>query len=200
MLRSQILIGFTVVALGATIVAPGAKAFPPCGRTACGDEVAASGLTGTQRSACFKQVIADCKAGACSCTGGSPPCSCVCGDGLCGPSENCSTCPQDCDPCAATTTTTTTTTSSCPPATGFYCGGVGCGPGGAPGCFPEGICPQGMTCDQTTCLCTGATILCDDPKLGGATCNFCKYGTCPAGMTCGGVPKSSGCGYDCACH
>jgi len=102
-------------------------------------------------------------------------------------------------PTTATTTTTITTTSSCPPATAFYCGGVGCGPGGAPGCFPEGDCPQGMTCDEK-CTCTGATIPCGDPRLSGLTCNFCKYGTCPPGMTCGGVPKTGACGYDCACQ
>jgi hypothetical protein len=28
----------------------------------------------------------------------------------------------------------------------------------------------------------------------------CKWGTCPLGMTCGGVPKSGACGFDCACQ
>jgi hypothetical protein len=104
-----------------------------------------------------------------------------------------------CDACPSTTTTTTT---SCPPATAFYCGSAECG--GSPGCPPffPALCPQGMTCTTmgTTCGCTGATIPCGDPRLSGLTCNFCKWGSCPPGMTCGGVPKSGGCGFDCACQ
>src|SRR2546425_12549708 len=108
----KMLAGFTLLALGVCVVASVANAASPCGRKACSDEVAASGLSGMARSACFKQVIADCNAGACSCTGGSPPCSCVCGDGLCGPAEDCSTCPADCGACPTTTTTSTTTSTS----------------------------------------------------------------------------------------
>src|SRR5436309_350626 len=47
----------------------------------------------------------ECREGLCSCTGGSPPCGCVCGDGLCGPAEDCSTCPADCGSCPPTNTT-----------------------------------------------------------------------------------------------
>ena len=99
MAARKALAGFAVLALGAGITASVATALSPCGYRACSDEVAASGLSGQARGACVKQAIADCRAGLCSCTGGSPPCSCVCGDGLCGPSEDCSTCPQDCGPC-----------------------------------------------------------------------------------------------------
>src|SRR6058998_3457607 len=154
----EVLAAFAVLALGVGVLTSVTNAAPACGHKACTDEVAASGLTRTQRVACFKQVVADCEAGSCSCTDGSPPCSCTCGDGLCGPSEDCSTCPQDCGPCAITTTTiTTTTTASCPPATAFYCGGVGCRPDGAPGCPPgPALCPSGMTCDPMTCESTGA--------------------------------------------
>jgi hypothetical protein len=102
----------------------------------------------------------------------------------------------------ATTSVTTTTTSTCPPATAFYCGDVGCG-GGSPACpgLPA-LCPSGMSCTTTgaTCGCTGESIPCGDPRLSGLTCNFCKWGTCPPGMTCGGVPKQGECGFDCACH
>ena len=206
MVARKLLVAFAALELGVGIMASVATAFPPCGHRACSDTAAASGLSGRARAACVRQVIADCTAGLCSCTGGSPPCSCVCGDGLCGPSEDCATCPQDCGPCPTTTTsTTTTTTSSCPPATVLFCGTASCG-GGVSVCGPPGsgpfLCPPGMTCTatETTCGCTGATILCGDPRLSGATCNFCQWGTCPPGMTCGGVPRASGCGFDCACH
>ena len=105
-------------------------------------------------------------------------------------------------PAPTSTTTTVTTTSSCPPATAFYCGAApGCG--GSPACAgPPALCPQGMTCtgSETTCGCTGPAIPCGDPRLSGITCNFCQWGTCPPGLICGGVPKASGCGFDCACH
>ena len=119
--------------------------------------------------------------------------------------------------CGATTTTTSssvpgssstvTTTSSCPPATAAYCGAADCGIGGMPGC-PQflgqpPLCPSGMTCTATgesTCACTGESIPCGDSRLSGLTCNFCKWGTCPLGMVCGGVPKDGSCGFDCACH
>src|SRR5438128_12666962 len=108
MAARKVLVGFAVLAVGAAIKASVATASSPCGRKACSEEVAASGLSGQARGACLRQVIADCRAGLCSCTGGSPPCSCLCGDGLCGPPEDCTTCPQDCGPCPTTTTTTTT--------------------------------------------------------------------------------------------
>ena len=77
MAARKVLDGFAVLALGAAIVAPAATASSPCGHRACSEEIAASGLSGQARAACVKQVIADCRAGRCSCTGGSPPCSCV---------------------------------------------------------------------------------------------------------------------------
>ena len=104
----------------------------------------------------------------------------------------------------APATITITTTSTCPPATAAYCGAADCGEGGMPSCDPtfSPFCPQGMTCTTmgATCGCTGPTIPCGDPRLSGLTCNFCKWGTCPPGMTCGGVPKSGACGFDCACR
>lgn len=104
---------------------------------------------------------------------------------------------------SGTTATTTTTTSTCPPATAAYCGGADCGQGGMGGCPPfPSLCPQGTVCTTTgtSCACTGESIPCGDPRLSGLTCNFCKWGTCPPGMTCGGVPKQGACGFDCTCH
>ena len=92
-------------------------------------------------------------------------------------------------------------TSTCPPAKAFYCGESNCG--GTSGCPPiPSICPSGMSCTSTgtSCACTGESIPCGDARLSGLTCNFCKWGTCPPGMTCGGVPKQGECGFDCACH
>ncbi|HYR95383.1 MAG TPA: hypothetical protein VEM57_01550 [Candidatus Binatus sp.] len=107
-------------------------------------------------------------------------------------------------PPPTTTTTTTTAGTTCPPATAAYCGAADCGEGGIPSCDPliHPLCPPGMTCTTmgATCGCTGPTIPCGDPRLSGASCNFCKWGTCPLGMTCGGVPKSGVCGFDCACQ
>jgi hypothetical protein len=113
MAARKVLIGVAVLALGGGVLASVANAAPLCGSKACRDEAAASGLTDVARRACLKSLISDCQAGLCSCTGGSPPCSCVCGDGLCGPSEDCSTCPQDCGLCPTTTTTTTIPCSLC---------------------------------------------------------------------------------------
>ena len=144
MAARKVLVGFAVLALGAAIKASVATAFSPCGYRACSDEVAASGFGGQARGACLRQVIADCRAGLCSCTGGSPPCSCVCGDGLCGPSEDCSTCLQDCGPCPTTTTTTTTIAT---PQCNRDCSGLSCPPGEVGlylrtqcGCAPEPGC------------------------------------------------------------
>ena len=98
MTARKVLAGFAVLALAVGVLASVANAAPSCGHKVCSDEAAASGLTGAARGACLKSLISDCQAGACSCTGGSAPCSCVCGDGLCGPSETCATCAQDCAP------------------------------------------------------------------------------------------------------
>jgi hypothetical protein len=192
MAAREVLVGFAVLALGAVTMASVAKAFPPCGYRACGDEVAASGLSGKTRGACLKQVIADCRAGLCSCTGGSPPCSCVCGDGLCGPSEDCATCPEDCGTCPPTTTTTTMrslflcTTTTIPL----------CGPGPIPHtCSSFGACPGGQTCqtDPSGCSCVGPA-----PACGDAGVFFCSTGTCPAGQGCQTVCGADG-NLSCQC-
>jgi len=133
----EVLAAFAVLALGVGVLTSVANAAPACGHKACTDEVAASGLTRTQRVACFKQVVADCEAGSCSCTGGSPPCSCACGDGLCGPSEDCSTCPGDCGACLTTTSTTSTTTTT----VGATCG--------------NNVIEPGEQCDGTSGTCAG---------------------------------------------
>src|SRR5207247_438715 len=83
--------------------------------------------------------------------------SCVCGDGLCGPAEDCSTCPADCGSCPPTNTTTTTT--SCPTTTapltciGSFSGACGTAP-----------CPPGQTCiegSSGSCECVGPPPPCD---------------------------------------
>jgi hypothetical protein len=81
MAARKMLVGCAVLTLGVGMTVSVATALSPCGYQACSDEVAASGLSGQARGACIRQVMADCRAGLCSCTGGSPPCSCVCGDG-----------------------------------------------------------------------------------------------------------------------
>ena len=129
MVARKVLAGFAVLALGAAIMVPVATAFPPCGRKACSEEVAASGLSGQARRDCFKQVIADCNAVACSCTGGSPPCSC---------------------PTTSTTTTSTTssTTPTCPATTPNFCPATG-------ECLAP--CAPGSTFKPTTCACEGTS-------------------------------------------
>jgi hypothetical protein len=112
MAARKVLTGVAVLALVGGVLASVANAALPCGRKACSDEAAASGLKNDARRACLTSLISYCSAGLCSCTGGSPPCSCVCGDGLCGPSEDCGTCPQDCGTCPTTTTTSTTTSTT----------------------------------------------------------------------------------------
>ncbi len=196
MAARKVLVGFAVLALGVGITASVATAFSPCGYQACSDEVAASGFSGQARGACLRQVIADCRAGLCSCTGGSPPCSCVCGDGLCGPPEDCSTCPQDCGTCTTTTTSTTTTMtrplSFCTTTTIPLCG-----PGSPPQTCPPNFaaCPGGQTCqtDPTGCSCVGPAPACSDAGV-----FFCSSGTCPAGQTCQTVCGADG-NLSCEC-
>ena len=146
----------------------------------------------------IKRDAAHCSAsnGSTACAGSYTSCCDAC------TSTGCSTTSTTTTAFSTTTTTTTTTTTSCPLATAAYCGGPNCGLGGFGSCAPEAFCPQGSICTTTgtTCGCTGAAIPCGDPRLSGLTCNFCKWGTCPPGMTCGGVPKTSGCGFDCACQ
>jgi hypothetical protein len=90
----------------------------------------------------------------------------------------------------STSSTTVTVTSSCPPLTAFYCGVGGCGP------FPPPLCPPGLTCDLQTCTCVGPAIPCGDLH----NPNFCRWGECPSGMTCGADPTSTSCPQSCACH
>jgi len=74
----KILAAFGVLALGLglALMASRVGAAPACGHHPCSDEVAAAGLSGKARAQCFKGVIAACKAGSCSCTGGTPACAC----------------------------------------------------------------------------------------------------------------------------
>jgi len=74
---------FAVLVLGAAMTASVATAVSPCSYRACKDEVAASALRGHARGTCIRHVLANCRAGRCSCTGESPPCSCGCGNGGC---------------------------------------------------------------------------------------------------------------------
>jgi len=95
MATRKVLLVLGVLALGAALTLAGSRAdsTPPCGRTACSDEVAATNLSGRSRAACFKAVIAACSSGTCSCTsGGSDNCVCIPADGSC----TCS--PQPCTP------------------------------------------------------------------------------------------------------
>jgi hypothetical protein len=77
MAARKVLVGLAVLALSASMTPSVAAAFSPCGHHACKDEVAASGLGRRARSACTRRLMADCRAGVCSCTGESPPCSCA---------------------------------------------------------------------------------------------------------------------------
>ena len=186
MAARKVLVGVAVLALGAAIVAPAATAFSPCGYRACSDEVAASGLSGQARGACVKQVIADCRAGLCSCTGGSSPCSCVCGDGLCGPFENCSACPGDCGPCSTTTTTMPSSMCvltglgrGCDPTSSLCCpvpnGSVFCG--GIPTACRLGVCDPGYAnCNMEAA--DGCEVnLNTDPYNCGSCGTVCATGT-----------------------
>jgi len=168
MAARKVLAGFAGLALGVGVLASVTNAAPPCGRKACRDEVAASGRSGRARRACLKKVIADCRANRCSCTDGSPPCSCACGDGLCGPSEDCSTCSQDCGPCATTTTTTSP----------------------MPSCTGAGDCPIGTACNTTTGQCESA---CGDASHSICHGGCCGGGTCQPGT----VPSACGSGRAC---
>ena len=96
---------------------------------------------------------------------------------------------------SSTISTVTTTTTSCPPPTALYCGVSGCAP------LPA-LCPGGMSCQtvEEGCGCVGPAIPCGDPSLSGLSGDFCRWGTCPAGMTCGPVAKPDACGFDCACQ
>ena len=91
---------------------------------------------------------------------------------------------------SSSTTTTTTTGSTCPPTTAFYCGPF-CGP------IPVALCPVGMSCvsNGSTCGCEGPAIPCGNLRGD----KFCRWGTCPPGMTCGEDPASTTCPRTCGC-
>src|SRR5207245_451069 len=98
----KMFLAFGVLALGAglPLTVSRADAAPACGHSACSDEVAAAGLSGASRTACFKTAIAACRAGACSCTStgsdacvctpAAGPCSCA-RNGCCDPNTSCQT-------------------------------------------------------------------------------------------------------------
>ena len=186
MVARKLLTGVAVLALGGGVLALVANAAPVCGSKACSDEAAATGLSGKARRACLDSLISDCRAGLCSCTEESPPCSCVCGDGLCGSSEDCSTCPQDCGLCPTTTTTTSTSTSTTSTTTFSR-----------PGCetmgdFPTcgGPCDGGQVCQALRvvpvngppteeCRCVLVGLVCS-----AINAFACQTGSCPAGEVC----------------
>lgn len=95
-------------------------------------------------------------------------------------------------PTTTTTSTTTTPTSTCPPTTALYCGISACG---GPG--PQALCPTGMSCStaEEGCRCEGPATSCGD--LIGA---FCRWGSCPTGLTCQSDPGSSSCPPACSCQ
>jgi hypothetical protein len=167
-----------------------------CGKPAGAVTCCVTKANGT--SCKIKRDAAHCKApnGGTACVGSYASCCDACGSTGCAVTSTTTTSSP------TTITTTTTTTSTCPVATAAYCGGANCGLGGMGSCAPEALCPQGMICTTSgmACGCAGPAIPCGDPRLSGLTCNFCKWGTCPPGMTCGGVPKAGACGYDCACQ
>ena len=187
MAARRVLDGFALLALGVGLASV-ANAFPPCGHKACNDEAAASGLTGNAKEVCVKSLISDCEAGHCSCTGGSPPCSCVCGDGLCGPSEDCGTCPQDCGPCCGNGMCDHGETSStCPQDCGAVCD---C----AFGCSMFCQCFDGTLCLPQQCLMSGpgtcqdlrflCTDFCTAGHLGPRDCATTPCTECRTGQTC----------------
>jgi hypothetical protein len=164
MAARKVFTGFAVLAIGVGVLGSVANAAPSCGSKVCSDEAAASGLSGKARRACLNSLISDCQAGLCSCTGGSPPCSCVCGDGLCGPSEDCGTCPQDCVTCP--------TIQCCVP--GSPMGAFACVLETASDCSSAGGVDRGRgTCDPNPCC-----------GFNGAPC--CGGTTCFTGLGCSG--------------
>ena len=211
MVVRKLLAGFAVLALGASITASVATALSPCSRKACRDLVAASGLSGNAKSACFKEILTDCNAGACSCTGGGGTslCSC-CGDGRCGNLEDCAKCPQDCGPCSCGNGVCEASQgedcSTCPRDCGpCSCGNGVCEPSQGESCSD---CPQdcGPCCGNASAsecngMCSAAGEICR-PFGGSCHCvlNSCSGGdypqcdgSCPAGQRC----FNSGTGCNC---
>jgi hypothetical protein len=192
MVARKLLAACVMLALGASTMASVASALPPCGRKACRDLVTASGLSGNAKSACFKEILTDCNAGACSCTGegGASVCSC-CGDGRCGNLEDCSNCPQDCGPCCGNTSAPecngmcSAAGEICRPFGGScHCVLNFCSGGDYPQC--DGSCPTGQRCfnSGTGCNCypdpcSGSRCLCVPPgfEFTGSACPL----HCPPG-------------------
>src|SRR5262249_9180586 len=89
----------------------------------------------------------------------------LCGDGLCGPSEDCSTCAQDCGTCPTTTTTTSTSTSTTSSTT------PGCTTLGAPCSGSCGLCVEhcGIAGNPLICIAIRSTsIVCDSDAVCGS--------------------------------
>src|SRR5213078_3213132 len=126
-----------------------------------------------------------------------------CGDGLCGPSEDCSRCPQDCGTCPTSTTTTTTTQAQVQ-----CCGSPGEAFDGScvvetqcdanhPNNLGAGTCspnPRPTTTSTTLAICT---CFCT-PISPGANCPpLCSGRSCANGDDCGficDVCGAPGCG------
>ena len=190
MSRSCVRIVLAGLAFSVGMMGSLAKADPACSARQCSDELFASGLTGNALKACLQQVTADCRNGICSCTGGTPPCSCVCGDALCGPSEDCATCPQDCGACCGNGT--------CEPVRGEDCGtcpqdcGGCCGNGACEASRGEdcGTCPQdcGSCCGNALCEASRGEDCTSCPTDCGVCCEQSGFptcgGVCPPGLVC----------------
>jgi hypothetical protein len=131
-----------------------------------------------------------------------------CGDGICGPKESCSSCPQDCGQCSACGNgiceageTSSTCPSDCPAAAcgdGFCNGGETCSSCSAdcgacpPGCG-NGVCDAGEDC----IACPG-----DCPILGGGSCQNdadCFPSACclDQAYTCVSLDQAPSCGGAC---
>jgi hypothetical protein len=187
MAARKVFTGFAVLAIGVGVLGSVANAAAPsCGSKVCSDEAAASGLSGKARRACLDSLISDCQAGLCSCTGGSPPCSCVCGDGLCGPSEDCGTCPQDCGTCPPPATFLDFTTSS---SGGAFCGNTQDG---------SAVVIKNLTCGGLN-IGSSFAIVPEIPTPDGAISRFalsCTGSSCTIGPTSTAPPVNTA-GPDC---
>ena len=98
-----------------------------------------------------------------------------CGDGICGPKESCSSCPQDCGQCPVSA----------------YCGDGACNGGETCSTCPRdcGACPP--TCGDGVCNGTETCSTC--PSDCGACPPTCGDGTCTAGLeNCSTCPQDCG--------
>src|SRR5262245_3046603 len=192
MAARKVLVGFPLLALGVGLLASVTNAAPTCGSKTCSDEAAASGLSGKARKACLDSLISDCQAGLCSCTGGSPPCSCVCGDGLCGNSEDCGTCPQDCGPCQCCVPGSPMGAFACVLETASDCSSAGGVNRFSGTCDPNPCCGfnGAPCCDGTTCFtglgCSGGFCTVCPPTTTTTTIPMCTVGAafCPSNGVC----------------